>query len=41
MQLIKPDINIDFIGKQKMAFAFSALLILASIVSLVIHGGPN
>ena len=41
MQLIKPDINIDFIGKQKMGFVISAILILFSIGSLIIHKGPN
>ena len=41
MQLIKPDINIDFMGKQKIAFAFSLLLILASFGALIFHGGPN
>ncbi len=41
MQIIKPDINIDFIGKQKLGFLLSGLLILISIGSLVIHKGPN
>ncbi len=41
MQLISPDINIDFVGKQKIALALSLLLILAGIVSLVIHKGPK
>lgn len=41
MQFIKPDINIDFIGKRKFAFAGSLLLIVASIVSLVVKGGPD
>jgi preprotein translocase subunit SecF len=41
MQFIKPDINIDFIGKRYFAFAGSLLLIAASIVSLVVKGGPS
>jgi preprotein translocase subunit SecF len=41
MQFIKPDINIDFIGKRYFAFAGSLLLIAASIVSLIVKGGPS
>ncbi len=41
MQFIKPDVNINFIGKRKFAFAGSLLLIAASIVSLVLKGGPS
>lgn len=41
MQIIKSDINIDFIGKRKMGFIISAILILMSLVSLIIHNGPN
>ena len=41
MQFIKPDINIDIIGKKNIAFIASSLFILLSIVSLVIHGGPK
>ncbi len=41
MQLIKPDVNIDFIGKRKLALILSITLILAGLVSLVIKGGPN
>jgi preprotein translocase subunit SecF len=41
MQFIKPDINIDFIGKRKFAFVASAALILVTIFSLVIKGGPR
>ncbi len=41
MQLISSDIHIDFVGKQKFALALSLLLILAGIVSLVIHKGPK
>ncbi len=38
MQLIRPDIDLDFIGKRKMAFALSALMVLASIGLLVVRG---
>jgi preprotein translocase subunit SecF len=41
MQLIKSDINIDFLGKRKLGLVFSSLLILASIIGLIIHNGPN
>ena len=41
MQFIKSDINIDFIGKRKFAYGLSLALILISIASLVLHGGPK
>jgi len=41
MQLIKPDVNVDFIGKRKVAFALSVALILVGIVSLIAKGGPS
>ena len=41
MELIKPGINIDFVGKSKLAFLISGLLILATFISLFVHGGPN
>jgi len=33
--------NIDFIGKRYISISFSILLILITIVSLIIHKGPN
>jgi preprotein translocase subunit SecF len=41
MQFIRPDIDIDFIGKRRIAFLGSLLLIAASIVSLIFKGGPS
>ncbi|MGD9016331.1 MAG: protein translocase subunit SecF [Desulfobacterales bacterium] len=41
MQFIKPDINVDFIGKRKIAYTVSAAMILISIASLIVHGGPR
>ncbi|WP_321531907.1 protein translocase subunit SecF [uncultured Desulfuromonas sp.] len=41
MQLIKPDINVDFVGKRNMAFVLSIVLILVGIGSLIVKGGPN
>ena len=41
MEFIKPDINIDFIGKRKIAFYISFAMILISIFSLIIHKGPK
>jgi len=40
MQLIKSDINIDFVGKRKLAVALSLVLLIVGAVSLVINGGP-
>ncbi|NOY13299.1 MAG: protein translocase subunit SecF [Deltaproteobacteria bacterium] len=41
MQLIKPNTNIDFVNKRKLALVFSAVLILIGLASLVIKGGPD
>ena len=41
MRFIKPDINLDFIGKRKTAFAISIAMILVSVFSLIIHKGPR
>jgi len=41
MEFIKPGINIDIIGKRKIAYVFSALMILATICLLIWRGGPN
>ena len=41
MQFVKPDVNIDFVGKTKIAFSVSLTMIIISIASLVIHGGPK
>ncbi|MFH1075727.1 MAG: protein translocase subunit SecF [Pseudomonadota bacterium] len=41
MELIRPNTNIDFIGKQRIAFIISITLILISIGSLIVKGGPN
>ena len=41
MELIRPDINIDFVGKRHIAIGVSWLLILIGIVSLVAKGGPH
>jgi len=35
MQLINPDLNIDFLGKRKIALAVSAMLVLIALASLV------
>jgi len=40
MQIIRPDINIDFVGKRKMAMIFSWVLILIGMGTLVVRG-PN
>ncbi len=41
MQFIKSDVNIDFIGKRKIAFIVSIAMIVISITSLIWHGGPK
>ena len=41
MQIIKHDINIDFVGKRKIALIVSAVMILVGLASLVVNGGPN
>ncbi|MGD9343688.1 MAG: protein translocase subunit SecF [Desulfuromonadales bacterium] len=41
MQIIKHDINIDFVGKRKLALIVSAVMIFIGLASLVVKGGPN
>ncbi len=41
MEFIKPNINIDFVGKRKIAYAISLSMILISILSLIFQGGPR
>lgn len=41
MQLIKPDINFEFVGRRKLAITLSAILIVVGLISLVVKGGPN
>jgi len=41
MEFIKPGININFIGRRKIAFAFSSAMIIITIIALIWRGGPN
>ncbi|MCF8041072.1 MAG: protein translocase subunit SecF [Desulfarculaceae bacterium] len=41
MEFIKPNIDLNFVGNRGKAFIISGLLILMTIASLFIHGGPN
>lgn len=41
MEFIKPNINFDFVGKRKIAYCVSLSMILISILSLILHGGPR
>jgi len=41
MQFIKPNINLNFIGKRKIAFLLSITMVLISFASLLIHKGPR
>jgi len=39
MQFIKPDINVNFLGKRKVAFYISLAMILVSLTSVIVHKG--
>ena len=41
MEFIKPGLDIDFVGKRKIAFTLSAAMIVLTILLLVWRGGPN
>jgi preprotein translocase subunit SecF len=41
MQFVSYDINLNIIGKRKIAFYVSLGMIIISILTLVIHGGPK
>lgn len=41
MELIKPGINLDLIGKRTIALSLSAVILLIGFVSLLVKGGPN
>ena len=41
ISIVKPEINIDFLGRRWIAFLLSSILILASILSIVLKGGLN
>lgn len=41
MEFIKPGVNINFIGRRKIAFLLSGALIVATFLLLVYRGGPN
>ena len=41
MRFIKPDINIDFVGRKKIALILSVTCIAISFLSLIIHKGPR
>jgi len=40
MQIVKPDININFVGKRQLAMILSGIVILIGLASLVVNG-PN
>lgn len=41
MELIKPGTNIDFVRIRYSAMMISGVMILAGLISLLVHGGPN
>lgn len=41
MEIFRPGINVDFVGKRYIAFAISGISILLTILFLIWRGGPN
>ena len=41
MEFLRPDVNIDFIGKRRIAIIASLVVILLGITSMVMKGGPR
>jgi preprotein translocase subunit SecF len=41
MELIKPGMHLDFVGKMKYALIFSVILTIIAIASVIFHGGLN
>ena len=41
IRVVKPGINIDFVGRKKPALFFSSFLIIACILSMILKGGLN
>ena len=41
VELIPPNLNVDFVGLRSKAFAFSALLIAAGLLAVLLRGGMN
>lgn len=41
MEFIKPGINLDFVGKRKLAFLLSTIMIISTFLLLIWRGGPN
>jgi preprotein translocase subunit SecF len=41
MEIFKTKLNLDFVGKRYIAFAISGICILATVLLLVVRGGPN
>ena len=41
MEFIKPGININFIGRRRVAYILSVVMIIATVLLLFLRGGPN
>ncbi|MBN1275949.1 MAG: protein translocase subunit SecF [Deltaproteobacteria bacterium] len=41
MEFVKHGINIDFVGRRRIAYAFSAIMVILTIIFLIWRGGPN
>jgi preprotein translocase subunit SecF len=40
LQIVKPGTKIEFMKRKRIAFVFSGIVMLAGIISLIVHGGP-
>lgn len=41
VEIVKPDINFDFVGKRRIAYVVSLITLLIGLASLIYKGGPN
>jgi preprotein translocase subunit SecF len=41
VEIVKPDINFDFVGKRRIAYVVSLIVLLIGLASLIYKGGPN
>jgi preprotein translocase subunit SecF len=41
MQIVKPNLNFDFVGQRKIAYTLSLLMLIITVGSLIYRGGPK
>lgn len=41
VEVVKPDVNFDFVGKRRIAYVVSLVVLLIGLASLIYKGGPN